>query len=219
VISAFDPLGALFFAVSLVPAMVLHELAHGWLTIRFGDHSPRFAGRMTLSPARHVDPFGTIVLPGLLLLPVLFGRPGFAFGYAKPMPLNRANLPNPDRQVVWIALAGIVANLILAVAGAVAYRFLAPLGLDALDRFMRIWVFTNVLVAIVHVMPLPPLDGSRMLAPFLPTRARSVYESWEPYGGLFMLAVFFIFPGPFLAIVGAVVDGLFGLLLGGAGVG
>jgi Zn-dependent protease len=87
------------------------------------------------------------------------------------------------------------------------------------DRFLRIWVFTNVLMAIVHVMPVPPLDGSRMLAPFLPGRARTVYESWEPYGGLFMLAVFFILPGPFLTIVGAVVEGLFGLLLGGTGVG
>jgi Zn-dependent protease len=219
VISSFDPLGALFFAVSVVPAMVIHELAHGWMAIRFGDHSPRFADRMTLNPVPHIDPFGSIVLPGLLLLPVLFGRPGFAFGYAKPMPVNRATLPNPDRQVVWIALVGIVANLVLALAGALAYRFLAPLGPDVVDRFLRIWVFTNVLMAIVHVMPVPPLDGSRMLAPFLPGRARTLYESWEPYGGLFMLAVFFILPGPFLAIVGAVVEGLFGLLLGGAGVG
>lgn len=213
---AFDPVGALFFVIALVPAMVLHEVAHGWVAVRLGDSTPRFGGRLSLNPARHIDPFGTIVLPGLLLLPVLFGRPGLAFGYAKPMPVNRANLRNPDRQIVWISLAGIVANLILAVAGALAYRFLAPLGPDAVGRFLRIWVFTNVLVAIVHVMPIPPLDGSRMLAPFLPGRARTVYESWEPYGGLFMLAVFFVLPGPFLAIVGAVVEGLFALLLGGS---
>lgn len=202
------------FIVSLVPAIVLHELSHGVVADRMGDPTPRLAGRLTVNPIRHVDPFGTVVLPGLLLLPYLFGRGGNpVFGYAKPIPVEPSNLKEPDRQLMWIALAGPLANLALAVVGALALR-LVGLGAGEVTQFLRIFVAINVLLAVFNVMPIPPLDGSKVLARYLPPRARAVYRSWEPYGALFMLVIFFLFPQAIFGIVNPVVDGLFTLLVG-----
>lgn len=210
----FDPVTVLFFIVALIPAFVLHELSHGLVADRMGDTTPRYAGRLTLNPARHVDPFGTLVLPGLLLLPVLFGRGGSVFAYAKPMPIRRENLANPDRQMIWISIAGPVTNFLVAVLGALAYRFVALGSTGRVAQFFDIWVFTNVLIAVFNLMPVPPLDGSKVLAVFLPARARQVYESWEPYGALFILAIFFLLPTPVFGLVNAIVDGLISLLVG-----
>jgi Zn-dependent protease len=211
---SFDPLTVAFFIVSLVPAMVLHEWSHGIVADRMGDMTPRLHGRLTLNPARHIDPFGTLVLPGLLLLPYLFGRGATpVFGYAKPMPLDPSNLKNPERQMIWIALMGPLTNLVLAVAGALVFRFLAGFA-QPLDDFLLIFVVTNLLVAVFHIMPIPPLDGARVLAGFLPDRAREVFLRLEPYGALFMLLIFFLFPGPVFAIVLGIRDGLLNVLLG-----
>jgi Zn-dependent protease len=208
----FDPLTVLFFVITLVPAIVLHELAHGIVADRMGDSTPRQMGRLTLNPVKHADPFGTVILPGLLLLPYLFGRGGPVFGYAKPMPVNTQNLRNPDRQMMLIALAGPVTNLLLAVTGALFLRFVGP-GDDPVTEFFLTWITLNVLLAVFNIMPIPPLDGSKVLAMFLPPRAREVYRSWEPYGALFMLVIFFLFPGAIFAIVEPVVVGLLRLLV------
>jgi Zn-dependent protease len=129
------------------------------------------------------------------------------------MPINPTNLRNPDRQMMAIALAGPVTNLILAVLGALALRFVG-LGGGGLSDFLGVWVLLNVLLAVFNIMPIPPLDGSKVLARFLPPRARHVYQSWEPYGALFMLVIFFLFPGVIFAIVDPIVSGLVSLLVG-----
>lgn len=211
----FDPLDVAFFVVSLVPAMLVHELGHGWLAIRLGDPTPRFMGRMTLDLRKHVDPFGTIVVPALLLLPVLFGRSGLAFGYLKPMPIRREHLRNPDRDMVLIALAGIGANLVLAAVGALVLRLIGVSIGGFVSRFLVIWVYTNVFLGVFHIVPVPPLDGSRILARFLSGRAREVYESWDQYGALFILFLLFLIPAPILGIVDAVAGGLIALFVGG----
>lgn len=208
----FDPITALFMAIAYVPAFVFHEVAHGWLAVRFGDPSPRFRDRLTLNPRPHIEAFGSVVVPALLLLPVLFGRGGIVFGYAKPMPINRASLPRPDRDVIFISLAGIGMNLALGVLGAVAFRFL---GEGLVGRFLYVWTVVNIAMATIHIIPVPPLDGSRILAPLLPPRARAVYESWEQYGALFILALLFLLPVPILGFADAVAQGLIQLLLGG----
>jgi Zn-dependent protease len=211
----FDPLGVVFFVVSLVPAMLFHELAHGWMAVRLGDPTPRFMGRQSLDLRRHVDPFGTIVVPVLLLLPVLFGRGGLAFGYLKPIPIRRENLRDPDRQMTWIALAGIAASILLAALGALLYRLVGvPVG-GPVQRFLTIWVYTNVFLGVLHIVPVPPLDGSRILARFLTGRAREVYESWDPYGALFILFLLFLVPAPILGVVDAVASGLLAMFVGG----
>jgi Zn-dependent protease len=209
-----DVLTVVFFIVSLVPAIVLHEVSHGVVADRMGDPTARFAGRLTLNPIRHVDPFGTVVLPGLLLLPYLFGRgTNPVFGYAKPMPVNPANLRDPDRQMMWIALAGPGTNLALAILGALAFRLVGSGG-GYVQRFFVIFLLVNVLLAVFNVMPIPPLDGSKVLARFLPPRARHVYQSLEAYGALFMLLIFFLFPGAIFAIVDPIVEGLLTILVG-----
>jgi Zn-dependent protease len=221
IVLEYNPLTFVFFAISIIPAIVVHELAHGWMAIRLGDYTPKLMGRMTSNPRRHIDPFGSLVVPGLLLLPVLFGSPGVPFGYAKSMPIDRSNLRDPDRHGIWIALTGIVANLLLAVPAAIAFRFTgAPVGPflseqgGPVSEFLYIWVFTNVLIGVFHIMPIPPLDGARIVAVFLPPRARSLFESWEPYGGIFVLVIFFIIPAPVFFIVSAIVNGVLRLLVG-----
>ena len=210
----FDPITVLFFLATLVPAIVLHELAHGLVADRFGDSTPRLAGRLTVNPVKHADPFGTLILPGLLVLPYLFGRGGNpVFGYAKPMPVNTSNLPNPDRKLMAIALAGPVTNILLAAFGALVFR-LVGFEAGAFTDFLLIWISLNVLLAVFNLMPIPPLDGSKVVAMVLPPRAREVYRSWEAYGALFMLAIFFFFPQAIFAIVDPVVSGLLTLLVG-----
>jgi Zn-dependent protease len=206
----FDPITVLFMAIAYLPAFLLHELAHGWLAVRLGDPSPRFRGRLTLRPGPHIEAFGTVVVPILLLLPVLFGRPGVVFGYARPMPINRASLPRPDRDMTMIALAGIGANLALAVLGAIGFRLT---GDGLVGDFLLLWTVVNVTMAVIHIVPVPPLDGSRILAPLLPPRARAVYESWEPYGALFVLALLFLLGAPILALTEALSGALVQVLL------
>ncbi|MDQ3991226.1 MAG: site-2 protease family protein [Actinomycetota bacterium] len=209
----FDPVTVALIVVALLPAIVLHEVMHGVVADRLGDTTPRLMGRLTLNPVRHIDPFGTVILPGLLLLPALFGRGGgLVFGYAKPMPVNPANLRDPDRHMMWIAVAGPATNLALAVAGGLAARAVG-LGQGIVSQFLQLFVLVNVILAVFNVIPIPPLDGSKVLARFLPERARQVYRSWEPYGALFILAIFFLFPAPLFRIVDPVVSGLLQLLL------
>lgn len=210
---SFDPLTVLFFIVALIPAIVLHEVSHGFAADRMGDPTPRMAGRLTLDPRRHIDPFGTVILPGLLLLPRLFGRGGFpVFGYAKPMPINPANLKEPDRQTMWIAIAGPVANLALAVVGAVLLRAVNPASTRLL-QLLVVFVDVNILLAVFNVLPIPPLDGSKVLARFLPARAREIYRSSEQYATLFLLVIFFLFPGVIFSFIDPIRVGLFDLLV------
>ena len=211
--TSFDPLTVLFFVATLVPSIVLHELAHGFMAERLGDPTPRAMGRLTLNPIKHADPFGSVILPGLLLLPYLFGRgTTVVFGYAKPMPVNPANLKHPDRQMMTIALVGPVTNLVLAILGALVLRFLGSTG-GPVAEFLFTWILLNVILAVFNLMPIPPLDGSKVVARFLPPRAREVYRSMDAYGALFMLLIFFLFPGVFFAIVRPVVSGLLTLLV------
>jgi Zn-dependent protease len=213
-VPTFDPLAAIFYIVSLFPAMILHELSHGFVADRMGDMTPRLHGRLTLSPAKHIDPFGSLVLPGLLLLPHLFGQPFTpVFGYAKPMPLDTSSLKDPDRKLVTIMLVGPVVNILLAVVAALVMRFAAG-AVAELDRFLLILILTNLLVGVLHIMPIPPLDGAKILATLLPPRPREVMERLEPYGALFMLLIFFVISGPVLFIVEAIRSGLLDLLVG-----
>ncbi len=114
----FDLLTVIYFVASLLPAIVLHELSHGVVTDRLGDPTPRMMGRLTVNPVKHIDPIGTVFLPGILLLPWLFGRPGPVFGYAKPMPLNPSYLRKPDRQLPLIMLVGPLIGVVLAIVTA-----------------------------------------------------------------------------------------------------
>ena len=203
---------ALYLLAWLVPSLTLHEYGHAAMATRLGDPTARNAGRMTLNPAPHIDPFGTVLLPGLLLLLVAFGRTFFpVFAYAKPTPFNPSNFRDPDKGTMWTALAGPLVNVALGIAAALGYRAFRG---GELGVFFGAGVLINVILFIFNLLPIPGLDGSKVLARFLPGRARDVYRSMDQYLALFMLLIFFLFPGPVFAIVSGLGNGLCGILVG-----
>jgi Zn-dependent protease len=220
-VSVDSLLETIYLAVGLLIALVAHEYAHAWVAIRLGDYTPKMMRRATLDPRPHVDPFGTLVLPGLLLLPVLFGSSLVAgnslfpvFAYGKPFAVNPWNLRKQDRHLTLIALAGPAANVILAFVFGALFR-LAASGADELATFLAACVIATVIMAVMQLVPVPGLDGSRLIARFLPPRAREVYQNMDQYAALFILLIFFILPGPIFAFVRVIGNGICRLVAGG----
>jgi Zn-dependent protease len=204
-------------------AITLHEAAHGFVAHHFGDDTAWQLGRVSLNPLRHIDPFGTLLLPGLLLLT----HSPFLFGYAKPVPVKFGQLRNPRRDMVWVAAAGPGMNLALAIAAALLLHTvnLLPAGFD--QWFLRNLVNAiniNVFLAVFNLLPLPPLDGGRVAVGLLPNALALPLAKLAPYGMGIVIGVFFILPmlvhiNPFAGLVarpaGAVIGAI--LLLTGTG--
>jgi len=177
-----------FFFLIIIPSAIIHEYAHGWMANELGDPTARLAGRLTLNPISHIDLFGTILLPlGLFIV----SGGGFLFAYAKPVPYNPYNLKDKRWDPVKVAVAGPVANLIIAFI----FGFLIRFGLfpQIISQFISIIVYANVLLAVFNLVPIPPLDGSKLLYALLPnTQAMMQFKvNLERYG--FMILLFFIF--------------------------
>jgi Zn-dependent protease len=193
--------------VALGPSLLLHEYAHGVAADRLGDPTPRRWGRLTLNPKPLIDPFGTVILPGLILILVasgsLFVPPLFAYG--KPMPLDPSYLKNRDRDVTLIALAGPLVSLAIAAVAGVLLR----LGMSGdVALFVFSFLYVNLFLFVFNLMPIPGLDGAKVLARYLPQRAREVYTNLDQYLVLFMLLIFFLLGGPLLSIVNALAGGV-----------
>jgi Zn-dependent protease len=196
------------FAVA-VPSIILHELAHGVTALAFGDDTAKQAGRLTLNPIRHVDPIGTLLLPGLLA----FAGLG-AFGYAKPVPINPARMRHPRNDSLIVSLAGPATNLALAGLSIVLLRWARPAGtgrlvdlvvsnfgvaaLDRTDQVLYLLGFVNVTLAVFNALPLPPLDGSAVVARLLPPSALPGWYSFQRYAMPVLLLVVLLHPGNFL---------------------
>jgi Zn-dependent protease len=175
-------------------AITLHEAAHGWVAWRLGDDTARRLGRVTFNPLRHIDPFGTVILPAMLLL-ASGGR--MMFGFAKPVPVNFTRLNRPRRDMVLVAAAGPGINLAMAIlAAALVARFPAvPNGaLEWLGYNLSSAVWINALLAVFNMLPLPPLDGGRVAVGLLPVALARPLSRLEPYGFFIILGVVFILP-------------------------
>lgn len=175
----------LFFFLIIIPSAIIHEYAHAWAADQLGDPTARNSGRLTLNPLAHVDMWGTILMP--LLLFVVTGG-GFMFAYAKPVPYNPYNLRNQKRDPGLVGLAGPASNLLVALIFGLIVRF-SPV--TTFTSLLAIIVYANILLAVFNLVPIPPLDGSKVLFSILPDSAYAFRENLERYG--FILLLFFIF--------------------------
>lgn len=189
------------WVLPLIFAITLHEVAHGFVASLFGDQTARLSGRLTLNPIKHIDPIGTIAVPFLMLM---FSN--FIFGWAKPVPVDPRNMRNPKRDMAFVAMAGPLSNLLMALF----WGLIAKLG-EMADMGGSQWlgiplvymggagIMINVVLAVLNLIPLPPLDGGKVLEALLPRRAAYSLSLIEPYG--FFILVFLMFTGVLSAVM------------------
>ena len=201
-------------AIPVLFAITLHEAAHGYVARHFGDMTAAQAGRISLNPMRHIDPFGTVILP---LLTLWMG--GILFGWAKPVPVNFAALRNPKKDMLWVAIAGPASNLVMAMGWALIYK----MGLMFPESYfadpmlgMAMWgIKINVVLMVLNLLPLPPLDGGRVAVSLLPHRQAFQLAKIEPYG-MFILIFLAITPvlslilSPLIGLVFSLLSFIFG---------
>jgi len=216
------------FALPVIFAITLHEAAHGYVARYFGDMTAAAAGRITLNPLKHIDPIGTIVVPLVILVTAkLFGAGAILFGWAKPVPVNFAQLRRPKQDMLWVAAAGPGINFIMAVFWALMIQLSHALGSGFASAPLMLMgaagVFINVILMALNLIPLPPLDGGRIAVSLLPVKQAIQFSRLEPYGLFILLGLLFtgilgtiLWPliSVFIALV-ALVTGLDSRQLGG----
>ena len=203
-------LSGIFSVAILIMSVVVHEVAHGFVAYRFGDRTALFAGRLTLNPLRHLDLFGSVLIP---LFMVLSGVP-FLIGWAKPVPYNPANFKNIRKGTFMVSIAGIVTNLIIAIAFGLAVRLSIFFGLanEAFITILSIIVFINLGLALFNAIPIPPLDGSKVLFSILGKRFSHIEIFLEKYSTvLIVVFIFLIWNTNFLSVI---IQSLFTVITG-----
>ena len=182
------------YALPVLFAITLHEAAHGYEARHFGDPTAQQAGRISLNPLRHIDSMGTIVVPLVLLFTTKLMGGGLLFGWAKPVPVNWSRLRRPKRDMLWVALAGPASNLLMAIGWVLFLRIL--LALDLISSADDFWVLmanagvqVNLILMALNLLPLPPLDGGRIVFSLLPARLAWRYGRIEPYGMIILIAL------------------------------
>ena len=180
----------IFRIPALLIALTIHEYAHARIAVAFGDPTPRILGRLTLNPVAHLDPIGLIMLWI------------FRFGWAKPVPINPNNFSNRKKGLIWVSLAGPLANIIVAVAAAILFAVLIKMDLltNEIAKVISLTYMYNIVFAIFNLIPLPPLDGSKVLSTLLPGRSADWFDRVEPYAPFILMGLIYI------GVIGAIIN-------------
>ena len=203
------------WVIPLLLCVILHEVAHGWVALKLGDRTALVMGRLTLNPKDHIDPVGSVLVPGLLLLL----NSHILFGWAKPVPIDYRNLKHPKKDMGLIALAGPVANVLLAFAFGISA---AILGRILPETTIGIWIMHNLIngiglsvaLALFNLLPVLPLDGGRLLVSLLPLKQSIAFQKTEHYGMFILIGLLFVLPAIGLNVVGWFMRALSPLILG-----
>jgi Zn-dependent protease len=199
------------YALPVIFAITIHEAAHGYAARYFGDDTAWKMGRVTLNPLKHIDPFGTILLPLAL---ILMSSP-FIFGAAKPVPVRFGNLRHPKRDMIWVALAGPASNVVQATIWQIGLILLIAAGVSEpfLIKMCQGGIVVNLVLFALNMIPLPPLDGGRILVGLLPTRQAMLVARIEPWGFMLLIAIVFFLPSmyslwmrPVMAVASTLID-------------
>jgi Zn-dependent protease len=186
-------LNIVLYAIPVIIAITLHEAAHGFVARHFGDETAAKAGRVTLNPLKHIDPFGTIILPAFLLL----SKAGFLFGYAKPVPVNFGALRHPKRDMIWVAGAGPAMNILLAIVSVALLGIVVHQG-GTPPHWLGVLLWSsveiNLVLAVLNLWPIPPLDGSKVAVGLLPPALALPLWRLSRFGLVFVIAIFLIAP-------------------------
>jgi Zn-dependent protease len=175
-----NPLAFLLLVIPLLYSIIIHELAHGWVADKMGDSTARWLGRLSLNPMKHLDPIGTLML--------FF----FGFGWAKPVPVNFNNLHNPRKGLILVSAAGIVANTLMAFLALLLFHLLNPAPFGAVSLFLNELARVNIMLAAFNLIPIPPLDGSKILMGFSSSRLQYSLMRLEPYGFFIIIGLLYL---------------------------
>lgn len=196
------------YALPVIFAITVHEAAHGYAARHFGDMTAHLAGRISLNPIKHIDPFGTILVPALMMM-----MGGILFGWAKPVPVDFSRLRNPKRDMLWVAAAGPASNLVMAMIWAIVLKFavdLPPTFSVPLQFMAQAGVMINVVLMVLNLLPLPPLDGGRIAVSLLPNHLAYQYSKVERYG--FIILIVLLFTGILSKILQPFIFAVIGLI-------
>jgi Zn-dependent protease len=175
-----DPVSFLILSVLLLYSVIFHELAHGWVAYKLGDQTAKWMGRLTLNPIKHLDPIGSLML-------LVFG-----FGWAKPVPINLDNIPNRRQGLILVSSAGIVTNIICAFLALLLYKLIAPEHSGMTEQILYLFARINIMLAAFNLIPIPPLDGSKILMGFTSESVRRFLFQIEPFGFFIVIGLLYI---------------------------